>query len=165
MKWNLLLTALIGCGLVACQQSSPPEATSPDAAVGGRDTPATTPDPSEPQWDTSASPVAGAELSVSPDPADFCTDKLQVVEIRWDVVAANPSRLQIWVEDHQGKRKLWTAAKNYADVKATGKWARPGMKFIAVDPVQNRVLNSVTVQGGTCDGSSQPAASEQTSSS
>lgn len=108
--------------------------------------------PASPQWDESGTPVAGAELVLTPNPANFCAEETQAVEVRWNVEKVVPSRLQLWVEDPQGNRKLWTAASRYADAKMTGKWMREGSKVIAVDPVQNRVLNEVKLEAAPCDG-------------
>lgn len=144
-------SALLAClFVVACGKQAEPVADT--GAVADSAGTAATPNVVAPAWDASSPPVAGATLSVMPNPVDFCTDKLQVVDVSWDVTAAKVPTVEIWVEETGGKQKVWVATRELQGGKATGKWVREGMKLIAIDPAQKRVLNSVMVGAAPCTG-------------
>lgn len=151
MKIRYMLIMATACFLAACADPAAP--VEPTGGIAKPSSlPSAGPNPQGPQWDESFSPVEGAILSASPNPANFCQEKIQAVEVHWDMQSANPSRLQIWVEDGQGKRQLWTTAPNFVDTKLTGKWIQAGTRIIALDPKRNVVLNSITIAAVPCNG-------------
>jgi hypothetical protein len=148
LPFGLILAGAAVCG---CQQADPPA-----AAVATSETSVEAVDearaPAQETWDASSSPFPGTHIEIRPSTVSFCDEKRQVVEVDWDMAAANPAQLQLWVEDAKGKRNLWVAAKSPASTKKTGNWATEGMKFIAVDAKVNTVLNSATIPATSCPG-------------
>lgn len=114
--------------------------------------PETTPAPAEEKlpWTVGDLPVTGAEITASPNPASFCDAETAPVEVRWDVVAANPTTLQLWLEDPSGARKLWIAPSGRQGTKMTGAWMREGSRIIAVDASTSRVLDIVRITAAPC---------------
>ena len=146
------LLILAGAAVSGCRQADPPAvavATS-DASVEAPVEEASA--PAQDTWDASSSPFPGTRIEIRPSTVSFCDEKRTVVEVDWDMAAANPAQLQLWVEDAKGKRNLWVAAKAPASTKKTGNWATEGMKFTAVDAKANIVLNSATILAAHCPG-------------
>ena len=138
----LVLVAALG----ACQKDAPAPADTGDTAAG-----AEAADPvAEVVWDESAAPVAGTRIAINPDPVSFCDGARQAVDVEWDVTAAEPTHLQLWIEGASGQRKLWTATRTLAGSKRTGAWTAEGTKFIALDAKGKRVINSATVTAAAC---------------
>lgn len=102
-------------------------------------------------WNSSGSPVPGTSLTISPNPMDFCDGVPKVSQVAWDAAAASPGRLNIYVRDGQAQFKLWASPPTPVGERATGAWIRPGVTFVAVDRMTERVINSVTVEGVTCN--------------
>lgn len=138
---TVILTSFVGCQKTSSRSVS----TAPNADPV--DSKSST---SEPAWDAAQAPVTGTTLTVSPNPADFCTDAMQVVQVQWDMTAANPTGLQIWIEDSKGNHKLWVAPSTRQGTKNTGPWISAGSRIVAVDSATNRVLNAVTIVGAPC---------------
>lgn len=150
---SLPLLLALAAAVTACQKDAP----SPAAAPADAGTPAAEAEAAgavepvaEVAWDESAAPVAGTRIAISPDPVPFCDGPRQAVEVEWDVTAAEPAHLQLWIEEANGKRKLWAATKTLAGSKRTGAWAVDGMKFVALDASGKRVINSVAVTAADC---------------
>lgn len=149
----------IAAAVTACQKDPPPaapevgatpttaEVTADSQAAGTVDA---TPQATDPAWDESAAPLAGTRIAVSPDPVSFCEGQRQAVEVEWDVAAAAPAHLQLWIEDASGQRKLWAATKSLAGSKRTGAWTAEGTRFIVLDGRGDRVINSTTVTAAPC---------------
>lgn len=152
MPSRLICLATVICLLAACsgEDASTPASNSQAASSSDSTDSVAQPAPGS-EWDASQTPVAGATLTVTPNPVDFCTDKTQAVEVTWDVTSANPSALEIWLEDPRGERKLWVAPSVRSGIKTTGKWMQPNSKVIAVDAAGARILNTVTLAAADCD--------------
>lgn len=152
---SLPLLLVLAAAVTACQKEVPAPAAAPapmDAGTAGAGPTGTGNQVTdEVVWDESDAPVAGTRISISPDPVPFCDAAQQVVEVEWDLVAAESKYLQLWIEEKNGKRKLWVETKTLAGAKRTGNWATAGTRFVAVDPRDSRVLNSVTIQPAPCD--------------
>ncbi|WP_132998975.1 hypothetical protein [Luteimonas arsenica] len=147
----LSLVLVLAATVTACQKDGPSAATAPADTGATAAEAAEVADPmAEVVWDDSAAPVAGTRVEINPDPTPFCEGSRQVVEVEWDVAAAEPVHLQLWVEGAPGRRKLWTATKALTDSKRTGPWATEGMRFIALDAKSKRVINSATVTAADC---------------
>lgn len=147
---SLPLFLVLVAALSACQKDAPAPAAAPadtgDTAAGAE---AAAP-VAEVVWDESAAPAAGTRIAINPDPVSFCDGARQAVDVEWDVTAAEPTHLQLWIEGASGQRKLWTATKTLAGSKRTGSWAAEGTKFIALDAKGKRVINSATVTAAAC---------------
>lgn len=100
-------------------------------------------------WDASGGPVAGTSITVTPNPVNFCTEELAVVEVSWDVTAAASKYVQLWVNNN-GEEKLWLSVKEQAGSRQTGKWAKAGLEFVAVNPSTKKAINSVKVESIAC---------------
>lgn len=148
MRLPIRLTSIIfPCLLVtACSGGSPPPLPAPESA------PVTASGPVAPsaEWDASGAPRAGTRISAKPNPVDFCSGELQVVEVEWDLAASGVRAPQIWVQEPNGKRQIWAALKEPTGSKKTGKWTRSGMRFIAIDGVTREVVNSLTIESQPC---------------
>jgi hypothetical protein len=90
-------------------------------------------------------------LRVRPNPVDFCTRTRQLVELEWDMSAAKTSAVRIWLEEPNGRRKLWIETAEKAGRKTSGNWVVEGMKFIAVDVANGRVLDIAEVHAAACN--------------
>ena len=90
-------------------------------------------------------------LQVRPDPVDFCASKRRVVEVTWDMSAAKTRAVQIWLEEPGGRRKLWIETADKAGRKTSGNWIVEGMKFIALDVANGKVLNTAVVRAAECN--------------
>lgn len=139
----LVLAVVSGCG----GDPAPSTPTAGTAASQPGDADVAAP---EEAWDESAAPAAGARMSITPDPVPFCDAKRQAVEVSWDVAAAAPKHLQLWIESQPGKRKLWVETKTLAGTKRTGPWVAEGARFVALDAHGRRVLAAVTVRAAPC---------------
>jgi hypothetical protein len=95
-------------------------------------------------------PVSNTVLRVSPNPVDFCTEERRSVEVTWDMSAANPAALQIWLEEPRGQSKLWISTGHQIGKKKSGDWVVEGMKFIAVDATRGKVLDIAEVLAVEC---------------
>lgn len=151
---NLILTGITACalGLSACNQESVPAQSSDFASPAPEQEQASSEalQPAAARWDMSAVPIDGAMLEVSPNPVDFCADKTAAVDVEWDVTAANPTTMQIWIESESGSGKLWIAPSTRQGTKRTGRWITDGSRIIAVDAGTNRALNLVTISALEC---------------
>jgi hypothetical protein len=94
--------------------------------------------------------TSGTILRLKPNPVDFCTDEHRQVEMLWDLSKANPGIIEIWLEEPSGRRKLWIETWAQTGTKVTGKWVVEGMKFIALDVTNQRVLNVAKVEATDC---------------
>lgn len=153
MKYNSmkhLAPWLAICALAACQDATqtPPQTEVAKAQIGKSAIPASA--ARVEQWDRSAAPVPGAQLTISPNPANFCEDNTQVLEVSWNMEAAKPTRLHLWLENPNGKKKLWAVVRDQVGSRRTGDWMRAGTRVVAVDPGKNQVLNEVTVNSTQC---------------
>lgn len=150
----LVLILAAAVTVTACQKDAPTPAAAPAdtgaTAVETTETAAAVEPTPEEVWDDSAAPVADTRIAITPDPVSFCDGPRQAVEVEWDVTAAEPTHLQLWIEGASGQRKLWTATKTLAGSKRTGSWAAEGTKFIALDAKGKRVINSATVTAAAC---------------
>lgn len=149
---SLPLVLVLVAAVTACQKDTPTPAIAP------ADTGATAPEAAEAAdpvaevvWDDSAAPVAGTRIAITPDPVSFCDAARQTVEVEWDLAAAEPKHLQLWIEGKSGNRKLWVETKTLAGTKRSGNWVTADTRFIALDAHGKRVLNSVTVQPAPCN--------------
>lgn len=142
--------AFAGCGSGSDDAGAIAQAPSAPAAAPAE--PARTAPAADEAWDDSRSPLAGTTLEITPNPASFCDGARQVVEVTWDMAAAEPMHLQLWAEDARGKRNLWVASKTMASTKRTGNWATEGLKFTAVDARGGIVLNTATIVAAPCAG-------------
>lgn len=111
--------------------SAPRKASSSDPVDRGR-------------WNVADAPMAGTALTITPNPVDLCTEKLAVVDVAWDVSAAAPRYVQVWVVD-KGGEKLWLSTRETAGSRRTGRWVKSGVKFLAVDPSSRKLINTAEV--------------------
>lgn len=149
---------VLAAAVTACQKDQPPAAPAVDASTTAADGTAASeaagtvdaaPRATGPAWDESTAPVAGTRIAISPDPVSFCEGPRQAVEVEWDVAAAAPAHVQLWIDD-AGQRKLWAATKSLAGSKRTGAWVAEGTRFVILDGKGNRVINATTVTAATC---------------
>ena len=151
----LPLLLILAATVTACQKDAPSPAAAPadaGATVGAGETEAIEASDPAPEvvWDESAAPVAGTRIEIKPDPVSFCDAARQTVEVEWDVSAAEPKHLQLWIEDENGNRKLWVETKTLAGTKRSGNWVTADTRFTALDAHGKRVLTSVAVQSTPC---------------
>lgn len=145
-----LLPFLAACAFLAACSDTPRPLPSPepvDAPLAPEAAAST--QPADP-WDFSGAPLQGTRIEVSPNPVDFCTAKLQAVDVAWDLAEAGARSPQVWVQEPNGKRQLWAALKEPVGGKRTGNWTRAGTQFIAIDRSTLEVINTVTVEAATC---------------
>lgn len=144
----LLLTALV---LASCKKDDTQTTTTAPVASAVEAVPNTAPKQvtSAPEWDTSSAPVPGTALTLAPNPLNLCTEKNASAEVVWDMTAANPKALQLWIRSN-GKSKLWAAVKIASGKKRTGKWLKAGTEIVAVDASSKKVINSVQATAAAC---------------
>jgi len=95
-------------------------------------------------------PTSDTVLRIKPNPVDFCTDQHRRVELVWDMARAKPGIIEIWLKEPNGRRKLWIETRAQRGTEVTGEWVVEGMKFIALDVTNQRVLNVVEVEAADC---------------
>lgn len=144
------LSLLAICSVLAACNDTPPPIPSPEPVDAALPPVAASDAKPADAWDFSNAPVDGTRMAVSPNPADFCVEKLRVVDVEWDLGAAGARTPQVWVQEPNGKRQLWAALKEPTGGKPTGKWVRSGTQFIAIDRSTMEVINSVTVEAAPC---------------
>jgi hypothetical protein len=137
--------------LTSCKKddaSAPPVAAEPAAAPAVLDGGAPKGGTASP-WDASGAPVAGTTLTITPNVLDLCTEKAASANVTWDVAAANPKSLQLWVRNGK-KTTLWAAVKKSSGAKETGKWLKSGTEILFVDASRKVVINSAQVTAAPC---------------
>lgn len=148
MDKKVIIPLLAVFALASCKKDEPMAQSQPEPAAQEQPGPAATPAAPTSSWDTS-NPVAGTTLAIAPNPVDLCTEKQAVVEVSWDVSAAAPKYVQLWINDN-GKETLWASVKDQIGKKQTGKWAKAGLEFVVIDPVTKKAINSAKVESTPC---------------
>lgn len=144
-KHPAVLVLAVALAMAACSEQGSPEGSQ----AASRPAEPVAPAPAKPAWDTSAAPVAGTSVTLSPNPADLCTRSRTAVDVAWDVTAAGPATIQLWVVNGDG-HKLWAALKESSGSKRTGDWMRAGMAVAVVDPRTKTLINSATLEASAC---------------
>lgn len=152
-KKNATLLLLATMVLASCSKNDSATST-PDAPppASPTDTPASEAAKAKdamPDWDATSNPVVGTTLTINPNPIDLCTDKTAEGEVTWDLRAAMPKSLQLWIRNGE-KVTLWAAVKNPSGTKMTGKWLKSGTEILAIDASTKKLLNSVQITATPC---------------
>ena len=148
-KRSILLGLALALAMTACgRDDTAPVVATPEPAAA--DEPAAAATPAGSPWDESQAPVTGTSITLSPSPADLCARATTAVDVSWDVAAASPSTIELWVRDGGQTQTLWAAVKDTAGSKRTGDWMKAGMQVVVVDPARKAVINTATVEAAPC---------------
>ena len=89
-------------------------------------------------------------LEVHPNPASFCSGERGSVEVSWDAEQMLLGGIQVWIEEEDGRRKLWFETSQLKGSKTTGPWASDEMQFLLIDPSRKSVLRTVELRAREC---------------